>query len=292
MTSTSPRPWLAAVTALVIGACDEQLTVGDEVAPSTSGDERWTGNPPDCPEDPPVHGDACSVAEGQICAYFFDSLENPGYQTYQACGCWAASGGSKLFHCYDGTSGPPCPTEEPVAGSDCSGMIGMECHYPERTVCTCALDGAPADWLCEERGVRTFSSATPAGVDPATPLSELSGEERTAWCEWYRAATLGPGYPEPPLAAVDANGYTVSGACSMGRFSPCDGRVPDLPSVQCEANLALSTCAAPVAALTDCLLTILDSCWPSPRGCAPYLDQPGCNGTMVIGNDQGEAETS
>lgn len=76
-------------------------------------------------------------------------------------------------------------------------------------MCGCALDGGPTHWRCEERGARTFSSTSPAGVDPATPRSELSGEERAAWCDWYRAVTLGPGYPEPPLAAVDENGYTV-----------------------------------------------------------------------------------
>src|SRR5215208_8422942 len=52
-------------------------------------------------------------------------------------------------------------------------------------------------------------------------------------------------------------------------------------SNDCMGNFALSSCAAPVSELVDCVLTVFDSCWPAPHGCMRYLEKPGCSGTLV-----------
>ena len=59
------------------------------------------------------------------------------------------------------------------------------------------------------------------------------------------------------------------------------GCIPRIPRSYCADNLRLSSCAAPVSALADCVLTIFGDNWPYERGCAPYVDEPGCIGTIV-----------
>jgi hypothetical protein len=54
----------------------------------------------------------------------------------------------------------------------------------------------------------------------------------------------------------------------------------NLPEEACADNLALSSCEATVAELSACVLYQMRGD-PRARGCARYLDTPGCAGTLV-----------
>lgn len=82
-------------------------------------------------------------------------------------------------------------------------------------------------------------------------------------------------------------------ACTNGGTDKfmCQAIIPGIPEEYCRGNLALSTCEAPLSELSDCILTVIDSCWPAPHGCARFMDRPNCHGTMaidsLIGSDAG-----
>jgi len=241
-------------------------------------DEPWTGNAADCPTIP-VAGTVCSVAEGQVCTFDVESEVNEGHHERSLCGCFEASSSERRWYCYMGESSPwECPVEEPSNGESCVGHFGTSCNYPERTVCSCSED--TGGWSCVEDGRDNIPA--PPTVPVGTAVNALSDQQRADWCDWYTTVFNGPGYPEPTPAAIDANGYTVNTGCNFGWEFPCQGMVPTLSSDYCEGNLRLSTCEAPIAELSDCLRTIVDSCWPSPHGCARYLERPGCDGTIVV----------
>jgi len=264
---------------MLAGACQGQMIVADGPA----GEEPFSGNAADCPTGAPQSGASCNVAEGQICAFSTPDTLNAGYVLRELCGCWAASSSERRWYCYGGASGPwQCPEAEPESGSSCFGSFGSECEYPERTRCRCSSESGA--WNCGEYG-RTDIEAPPAAVPGDIAINALTSEERAEWCDWYSTVFLGPGFPEEPNAAVNEDGYTLGTSCHMGSDFPCMGMVPGLSSSDCEANLALSSCAAPIAELSDCLVTVVDSCWPSPHGCARYLEQPGCSGTIVVSSE-------
>jgi hypothetical protein len=271
---------LAGAALIVIAACNGKLAVDDS---GQNGPALWTGNASNCPTVAPQTNDPCTVNEGQICAFRSDDPTHSGYEDYHECGCWLATGGVTLWYCYTSDGGPPCPDTQPAQGSNCYGMVGEMCDYPPQTSCYCADDSDPnhASWKCDNL-LPAHTSGGPKNVDPSTPVAELTDTERTAWCKWYLDALL-PGAPEPSGTVVDANGYVVNGACDFGHQFPCAGTLAVLPVADCVGNLALSSCEAPVSELSDCALTIGNFCWPSPHGCAPYLDTPGCDGTMIAG---------
>lgn len=274
-------------TALFIVGCNGMLVVEDE--PGTES-ERWLGNAPDCPEHFP-DATACSVPEGQICSFSEPDPNNVGY-TYQVlCGCFEASSSAREWYCYQGQYTTwECPAVEPLTGEPCFGSYGIECNYPERNVCKCSSSSGL--WSCEELGRQNLIDPPPS-VPPERPITELSDEERAAWCDWLMTTYNGPGFPEPSAGAIDENGFTQNRACTLAWDAPCLGMMPWITSADCEANLRLSTCQAPISELGDCVLTVTDSCWPSPHGCARYLERPGCSGTVVVstaGFDSGGAD--
>jgi hypothetical protein len=273
-------------------ACGSKLVVDDQGQQvSTNPDGEATGGSATsasvnvdvsgCPEAPPATNDPCTVREGDICTFRAPDADTSGYQDYEACGCWVASGGAMLWYCYDEEVGPACPEIQPIQGSGCFGMLGQTCDYAPYTQCICPGDSAnQAAWNCGS--LTDLKTGTPNDIDPSTPVASLSDAERNAWCNWYLTAAQGPGFPQPATSGVE-NGYVKPTVCEIGHEFPCEGSLPVLPVADCVANLALSSCGAPVAELSDCALTILNECWPSPHGCAAYLDWPGCDGTMIVG---------
>jgi hypothetical protein len=267
-------------------ACSGALVVDDKPKADRSAENAlWTGNAEDCPAHAPMYGDACSVAHGETCAYHFDNPDMSGSQRYKACVCAPAVGdGGALWDCYADSSGPPCPDTEPHEGSDCFGYFGQTCEYPFKTVCACpdpaSGDRGSGTWSCQANPPRVAANDE-AAVDSTKPVNQLSSDERMTWCRWYvDLFTGGPGHPEP-TDTVDANGYVTSAICSSSPAFECSGALAVLPSADCVGNLSLSTCSAPVGALSDCVRTFANQCWPSPDGCAAYLDTPGCSGTLV-----------
>jgi len=153
-------------------------------------------------------------------------------------------------------------------------------------VCDCHENGTTPTWSCTSQG-ESFPPP-PAELDPTTPISELTPAERQAWCNWYVFARLPAGSLEPPATSLSPEGYTVDISASYGGKHMCDVCLPSIPLSYCVGNLTLSTCAAPISELTDCVVTTWDSCWPSPHGCGRYVDEPGCSGTIALSNAQGD----
>jgi hypothetical protein len=154
-----------------------------------------------------------------------------------------------------------------------------------REQCTCESpeDGADRGWNCHSLG-RSGLPGHPTTLDETKAVAELTDVERQAWCAWYEGAYIGPGSPPLSAATVDADGY-VAGGITVGWSFSCMGAVIGVAATDCAKNLALSTCTAPVSELSDCMLTILDMCFPAPSGCARYLETPGCDGTVIMRND-------
>jgi len=274
MTKRSIHRKLAFTFIGMLGACNVRLLI-DEGTP----DEPWPGNAPDCPRSEPGEATSCSVAEGQVCS-FQQSSGNSVSRTL--CGCWEASSTELMWHCYSRTgSSYECPNAQPADDDGCYGSYGVECEYPERTTCTCS--SKTGSWNCVDVSPENLS-VPPAGASTDQPINTLSDAQRASFCDWFATASIGPGYPEPPPASVDENGYTTSNGCASGGTDafPCRALIPTLSSADCQANLALSNCAAPLSELTDCVLTVYDGCWPSPHGCPRYFERPDCSGTIAV----------
>jgi hypothetical protein len=114
-------------------------------------------------------------------------------------------------------------------------------------------------------------------------VKDLTPAERQVWCEWFAVAMTGEGAPQPPESPLSAEGYTTNTGFTVADEFFCSGCVPVLPVSYCVGNLALSSCSAPIAELTDCVITLHDDCWPYQHGCARYLDRAGCQGTIIGG---------
>ena len=117
-----------------------------------------------------------------------------------------------------------------------------------------------------------------------TAVRELDDETRQAFCEWYVDAMTGEGFPAPPEPPPTEDGYFPTSGCSGCASGPgFGGMMPfPLPVGACSANLALSSCTQPLSELVDCVRSLMSECWPSPRGCARYLESTGCAGTLVV----------
>lgn len=289
--NTSTQTFAHFTLALVLGACSGGLSVQDPPpegaggssgsgGSSSGGAQRFAANDPSCPASAPGERELCTISEGTNCLFNDPDASNPGYTAQSVCGCWAAAGGEQRWSCYVSQSSPyECPAAEPASGSSCSGLFGAECSYPERTLCACSSQ--PGVWACYHQG-RTNIPDTPATLDLDVPVNELTLEERQTFCDWFGTSRLGEGYPEDPPAPVNQDGYTYNSSCHFGgSYVVCDAAMPGLSSDQCVANLGFSSCTAPLSELADCVHTIYDGCFPSPRGCAPYLDREGCSGTLV-----------
>jgi hypothetical protein len=276
MIRLSLRLTLAAST-ISVAACSAQMLIEDETT-DDGGDEIT----PTCPAT--IADDAvCDVPEGHICSIHEPDPLNPGSFNERLCGCWEASFSELRWHCYwsAGVHGE-CPANEPRTGQECFGLYGTECMYPERTLCTCSAESGA--FSCEETVFRHVGPP-PSSIPADQPIPALSDEERDDWCDWFVTARVGEGFPEPAPAPPDEDGYTHLRGCELGWEFPCLALIPSISSAECEANLRLSSCAAPISELSDCVSTVFESCWPSPHGCARYLERPGCSGTIAVSND-------
>ncbi|MCK6537308.1 MAG: hypothetical protein L6Q84_30430 [Polyangiaceae bacterium] len=262
----------ALLSTTVLDGCEGKLQVSEQ--------ERWLGNAADCPETLPAQEGPCQAAEGRTCRY--SSGAAGGQQTTSLCGCWEAGEGELRWDCYlNQVAAYDCPDVQPANGAGCEGLRGAHCWYPPRVECECASSGE-ATWKCSDTSRQL--PGHPTGIDGAKPVSELDAAERDAWCQWYLSAYRGVGFPPPAAGPLTPDGMTTMTGCTFGqpfRFQ-CTASIPELPLEYCVGNLALSTCQAPVSELSDCVLTAIGECWPSPHGCARYLSRPGCAGTIAV----------
>lgn len=243
-------------------------------------------NEESCPQSSPSVNDACAT-EGQWCRYTNEDAQHN--HSYFYCGCWEAGENDLEWSCGMSHGDPEvCPSQPPTPGSSCSGSGGLNCYYtPQSTVCTCPLNGS-ADWECHDTSVSL--PAQPSSPDPGTPINELSDGDREAWCTWYLQVYQNSNPPATPLN----NGWTTNTGCTNGIGTGgfmCEALFPLIPVEYCKGNLSLSSCAAPVSELSDCLLSVMSiaggECIPSPHGCARYMEKPGCTGTMALGASTG-----
>jgi len=237
-----------------------------------------------CPDTPVAQGQSCQN-ELLGCSYQMDDTVNQGRFSNHECMCveWAAN--DLRWDCgynaqqYD----PSCPAALPENGASCFGHYGTICAYPLGNQCNCnTFDDTSGNWSCDTLQ-RQGLPALPATLDPGTPLNQLTDAERGAWCQWFQDAEVGPGAPPIQDGLVGPEGKTLNTGCSFGEPPTAHVAVPTLGPTQCAQNLALTTCAAPVSELTDCVTTVFNQGVPAPHGCPRYVAQPGCDGTMVTG---------
>jgi len=266
-----------------------QTTTPEDKPPSVGS----SANASNCPESLPDDESVCGVSEGQYCTYLYDRNSTSNDVVSQSCGCWLASGGSMRWDCGEPRGAEACPDAQPSTGSDCFGMRDARCSFPPHTECDCMPTSPSANtmsWQCTSTVTERGSASGPPGVDAMKPVAELTDAERSAWCDWYSDIVYEPGAPDH-ADPVDANGYAASGWI-LGSRPECLACLPLVSRANCAANLALSSCEAPVGALTDCVVTVQDVCTPAPHGCAPYFDTPNCDGTMLVSRPADVAPTS
>jgi hypothetical protein len=252
---------------------------------------RWTGNDPSCPEAVWHSSTTCEpgVEEGTVCA-FYKNEEDPTQTPYTECACRLScdSGGPLLrWDCYRNIDADfaQCPAEQPEAGSACDGAKGVDCYYPPYVKCACPSGPNDASWDCVTDAPP--QPEAPSSVELSKRIVDLTPEDRATLCAWYAPAAE-RGFTEAPVFA-DGDGFSPDTGCAFATAVNCSTLTPvTLPTWACEANLALSACQATVADLNDCYLTARSG-YPSPRGCARFLSEPECAGTLVVHAASAEA---
>jgi hypothetical protein len=230
-------------------------------------------NPGNCPHEPVAPESLCED-EGLVCGYVEEG------DIYAECACLPTGPTELAWYCYP-TAAPysdSCPSAPPEIGTACEAEgDGSECPYPPRRVYVCGDDDT---WQLRASGAWDGPDL-PASPAPTTRVADLSDTDRTAWCNWLVSATRGS---DEAVEAIDDNGFVNVAPYGQSYCgSPVtDAVLPFLPAIQCEQNLALSSCEAPVSELSDCVITLLSSCAPSPTGCRRYLETPGCFATVVV----------
>jgi hypothetical protein len=241
-----------------------------------------SGNSADCPAQAVEASTACFAAEGTVCAYTRPDPETATQQEYLECTCRADCGGAApvtRWDCHSVIMGvqAPCPEEKPEDGSSCFGLRGNDCYYPTETECSCRGDSQSATWKCTSQGPQP--GAHPTGIDESTRVSDLSADQRAAWCDWLTQRE--PGYPPWPELEPDSDGYYPNDTCADTQYLSCAVRMPlSYAASACVANLKLSSCEASLYDLTECVLTLRYR--TNEHGCGHYIDVPGCDGTIAL----------
>lgn len=241
------------------------------------------------PTQPPFNRETCD-SEGEVCSHWTTNASGTG--DYFACVCLAASSSHLVWSCYEAVNGTQCPHERPEHGSSCAGYRDRTCPYPPRAACACPLDATDLVWACSEPPT---APEAPANLPAETQVRALTDTDRRTFCEWFIESSTDPASLPPAEVDPTADGYYPTTGCwGCGGAVGFDCMTPfQLPASACVDNLALSTCEAPLSELIDCARSLISSCWPTPRGCARYLEAPGCSGTLVTRtNDRGPLGTS
>jgi hypothetical protein len=244
-------------------------------------DASQPSEPVACASDRALLEAAACASEGEVCSHW-STDPNSGYDSYFACLCIAASSARLVWNCYETLTGSvQCPHELPASGSSCNGHKSQTCPYPPRVSCECPVEGANPRWRCMEP---ERAPEAPVSLPANTPVRDLDDAARHAFCDWYVGQQVEDGFPQPPEPQPTPDGYLPSDGCrgcgggvGFGGMSPWP-----LPVSACVANLGLSTCQQPLSELIDCVRSMWSECWPTPHGCARYLESPGCAGTLVV----------
>jgi hypothetical protein len=274
---------------------------------ATEPDDVYAG----CPADPSgvVDGTPCALPTRTVCDYQLGT-------GWGSCSCMPTAFGNRWSCASGGDAQDDCPTVRPVRGAACgSNDFNRTCRYLRSPACTCAADrNAPfrrgitcicsealGAWVCANEGQDGMLDpvATPdAGASglppfdespcygspialPTPPLNEskiinqLSSSEIKLWCGWCVAQYQGKG-PEPSA---------VGGSWGLSWCGGPDGLpgtcIADVPVTVCEQMMQSGSCDAPVQALDDCYLTLVNECEVVGNGCETLESHPGCLQTIV-----------
>jgi hypothetical protein len=259
--------------------CDYQSTDGWQSCSclSTIAGNRWScaGSTAggDCPLDRPAPGSTCNHGDyGRSCVYLRSLActcpadRNAAERRSIVCTCDAAA---QAWGC-ENIGGGGASGSDAAGGSGGSGGVGG----------SGGAGGSFDESPCYGTGVTL--PAPP--VDESKIISALTDDEAATWCNWYVENNRGPG-PLPPSSppAYDAQGFPTGWGftyCGEGGDSTttCFSAVP---VAYCEKLLRLGPCDAPLKALDDCYLTMVNYCEEVGGGCAPLASYPGCAQTVV-----------
>lgn len=248
---------------------------------------RWAGSPLECPAELPGQ-DACDGPDDAPCVY----LREDSRPIMCAC-LYDRDARETRWLCEDfaGPS-PGCPELPPEDGASCFGARATTCEYPfpETTACECEDTDDPL-WSCDPEANLDTLPPSPEGVDPKTTVAELTDAERNEVCAWVELRRNGGvGFAPRDGADVGPDGFTQNNGCGFRREFSDTFVWPTVSQAQCAANLALSSCDAPVSELADCVVAMIEGSVARAKSCGLYLGRSLCNGTMFWAvNDCDEA---
>ena len=264
-----------------------------------------------CPADPSdlADGTPCTLPTRTVCDYQYGT-------GWGSCSCMPTAFGNRWSCASGGGPEDDCPTVRPVQGASCGpNDFSRTCRYLRTPACTCGADrNAPfrrgitctcsealGAWACANDGQNGMLGVdatldVDAGVLPpfdespcyggpvalpTPPLNEskiinqLSNSEIALWCGWYVAQNQGKG--PPPSADPASWGFSWCGGPD-GLSSTC---IADVPATVCEEMIQSGSCDAPVQALDDCYLTLVNACEVVGNGCETLESHAGCLQTIV-----------
>ncbi|MBN1607042.1 MAG: hypothetical protein JW940_10440, partial [Polyangiaceae bacterium] len=242
-------------------------------------------NPTECPAVAVAVGSPCEN-EALTCEYGgTDPLDTrkSGKGTEYKTECWCVpTGATELaWDCGDTLEHDigDCPSTPPETGASCEDTPhASRCSYAPRREYSCGDD---EKW---EQISPAALPELPASPDRTTLVAELSDPDQSDWCSWLRE-TFGEatGESEPKPVPADESGF-VDVSQYFGIFDDAislEALLPNWPVDECEKNLSVSSCEAPISELSGCVVSLLNSGTPSPTGCRRYLETPGCFATVV-----------
>jgi hypothetical protein len=302
-----------------VGAATDSVSTVSTAQPTSIGEPDggfMCAQEPDdvyagCPADVSgaANGAPCTLPTRTVCDYQFGT-------GWGSCSCMPTAFGNRWSCASGGDPQGDCPTVRPVHGASCGpNDFNRMCGYLRTPACTCGADRnapfrrgitctcseAAGAWLCANDGQDGMLAvvATPdAGASglpafdespcyggpvalPTPPLNEskiinqLSASEVALWCGWYVAQNQGNGLP--PSATSTDWGFSWCGGPD-GLPGTC---IADVPATICEEMMQSGTCDAPVQALDDCYLTLVNDCEVVGNGCETLESHAGCLQTVV-----------
>jgi hypothetical protein len=279
-----------------------------------------------------AQGQFCAAPLGYVCDYQSPTGWQSCSCLATADGLrWSCAGASAGYDCplERPAHGSACGPND--YGRTCSFLRSLACTCPadtnaaERRSITCTCDNTAHAWECQNGGRAGAPGSDAAGGSggaggvgglagfdespcygtgttlPTPPLDEtkiisaLTDDEVTAWCRWY-VETNRAGGPPPPMTppAYDAQGFPTGYGftyCGSGgeSSSACFSTVP---VAYCQKLMRLGPCDAPLKALDDCYLTMVNRCEEVGGGCAVLGSHPSCRQTVVQLGPQVPGSTS
>ena len=170
----------------------------------------------ECPAEPPPDGSACAPI-GQACHYDEFVPGNCGYDVLTDAVCTVNGWISTISGYDDCEQFPDCPTELPLAGSDCSDWYNAyACDWQ-------------VDTPCGNQWVTGYCDGTNWVVDPVPACGNCAQNTDAAICsidpscQWLEPGCGGPPLPQAGCFPADGcdSGCTPGETCTTVVVNPC-----------------------------------------------------------------------